>query len=47
MAHATTCLRAQQKIQFARAVGLEVSLALYGILEDLFWRARGAGKLDV
>ena len=28
-------------IQFARAVGLKVSLASYSMLEDLLWKARG------
>ena len=30
-------------IQFARAVGLEVSLASYGMLEDFLLKARGGG----
>ena len=33
--HPTTSYSAEQMIQFARAVGLEVSLASYGMLEDL------------
>ena len=33
--HPTTSFSADQMIQFARAVGLEVSLASYGLLEDL------------
>ena len=38
--HPTTSFRADQMIQFARAVGLEVSLASYGMLEDLLLKAR-------
>ena len=41
--HPTTSFSADQMIQFARAVGLEVSLASYGILEDLLLKARGGG----
>ena len=41
--HPTTSFSADQKIQFARAVGLEVSLASYGMLEDLLLKARGGG----
>ena len=34
-------------IQFTRAVGLEVSLASYGMLEDLLLKTRvGGGDLD-
>ena len=32
-------------IQFAKAVGLEVSLTSYGLLQDLLLRARGVGNL--
>ena len=39
--HATTSFNADRMIQFARAVGLEVSLASYSMLEDLFLKARG------
>ena len=39
----TTSFRADQMIQFARAVGLEVSLASYAMLEDLLLKARGGG----
>ena len=39
--HATTSFSADQMIQFARAVGLEVSLASYSMLEDLLVKARG------
>ena len=39
--HATTNFSADQLIQFARAVGLEVSLASYSMLEDLLLKARG------
>ena len=39
----TTSFSADQMIQFARAVGLEVSLASYGMLEDLLLKARGGG----
>ena len=42
--HATTSFSADQMIQFARAVGLEVSLASYSMLEDLLLKAReGSG----
>ena len=37
----TTNFSANQMIQFARAVGLEVSLASYSLLEDLLLKARG------
>ena len=39
--HPTTNSSADQMIQFARAVGLEVSLASYSMLEDLLLKARG------
>ena len=39
--HPTTSFSADQKIQFARAVGLEVSLASYSMLEDLPLKAKG------
>ena len=39
--HPTTSFSADQMIQFARAVGLEVSLASYSMLEDLLLKARG------
>ena len=39
--HATTSFSADQMIQFARAVGLEVSLVSYSMLEDLLLKARG------
>ena len=48
--HQTTSFSADQMIQFARAVGLEVSLASFGMLEDLLlkanliWRRGGGGK---
>ena len=41
--HPTTGFKADQMIQFARAVGLEVSLASYGMLEDLLLKAGGGG----
>ena len=41
--HPTTSFSADRMIQFARAVGLEVSLASYGMLEDLLLKARGGG----
>ena len=41
--HPTTSFSAYQKIQFARAVGLEVSLASYGMLEDLLLKVRVGG----
>ena len=43
-AHQTTTLSADQMIQFARAVGLEVSLASFGILEDLLLKANPIGR---
>ena len=42
--HPTTSLSADQMIQFARAVGLEVSLASYSMLEDLLLKARGGSE---
>ena len=36
-----TGLSSDQMIQFARAVGLEVSLATFGMLEDVFWKIGG------
>ena len=39
--HETTSFSADQRIQFARAVGLEMSLASYSMLEDLLLKARG------
>ena len=39
--HPTTSFSADQMIQFARAVGLEVSLASYSMLEDLLLKAGG------
>ena len=44
--HPTTSFSADQMIQFARAVGLEVSLASYGMLEDLLLKARGGGGIQ-
>ena len=41
--HPTTSFSADQMIQFARAVGLEVSLASNGMLKDLSLKARGGG----
>ena len=41
--HTITSLSADQMIQFARAVGLEVTLASYELLEDLFVQSRGVG----
>ena len=38
--HSTTSFSADQMTQFARAVGLEVSLTSYGMLEDLLLKAR-------
>ena len=43
--HPTTSLGADQMIQFARSVGLEVSLASYSMLEDLLLKARGGGRV--
>ena len=39
--HPTTSFNADQMIQFARAIGLQVSLASYSKLEDLLLKARG------
>ena len=39
--HPTTSFSSDQMIQFARAAGLEVSLAFYSMLEDLLSKARG------
>ena len=39
--HPTTSFSADQMIQFARAVRLEVSIASYSMLEDLLLKARG------
>ena len=39
----TTSISADQMIQFASAVGLEMSLTSYSMLEDLFLKARGSG----
>ena len=39
--HPTTSFSEDQMIQFARAVGLEMSLASYSMLEDLLLKARG------
>ena len=39
--HPTTSFSADQMIQFARAVGLEVSLASYNMIEDMLLKARG------
>ena len=44
--HQTTSFSADQMIQFARAVGLEVSLASYGILEDMLVKARVGGGVQ-
>ena len=43
--HPITSFIADQMIQFARAVGLEVSLASYSLLEDLFLKARGGSRV--
>ena len=43
--HTTTSISADQMIQFARTVGLEVSLASYGLLEDFQLRARSVRNL--
>ena len=40
----TTSFGADQMIQFARAVGLQVSLASYSMLEDLLLKARGGSR---
>ena len=41
--HPTTSFGADQMIKFARAVGLEVSLASYGMLKDLLLNTRVGG----
>ena len=43
--HPTTSLSADQLIQFAPAVGLEVTLASYNMLEDLLLKARGGSRV--
>ena len=43
--HTTTSFSADQLIQFARAVGLEVSLASYSMFEDLLLKARGGSRV--
>ena len=43
--HPTTSFSADQMIQFARAVGLEMSLASYSMLEDLLLKARGDSRV--
>ena len=43
--HPTTSLSADQLIQFARAVGLEVTLASYNMLEDLLLKARWGSRV--
>ena len=42
--HPTTSFTADQLIQFAPAVGLEVSLASYSMLEDLLLKTRGGSE---
>ena len=42
--HQTTSFSADQMIQFARAVGLEVSLASFGLLEDLLLKTNLIGR---
>ena len=42
--HPTTSFSADQMVQFARVVGLEVSLASYSMLEDLLLNARGGSR---
>ena len=44
--HPTTSFSTDQMIHFARAVGLEVSLASYGMLEDLLLKARVGGGVQ-
>ena len=41
--HQTTSFSADQMIQFAKAVGLQVSLASFGMLEDLLLKANLIG----
>ena len=45
--HPTTSFSADQMIQFTRAVGLELSLTSYGMLEDLLLKARVGGGYQV
>ena len=44
--HPTTSFSADQMIQFARGVGLEVSLASHGMLEDLLLKVRVGGGVQ-
>ena len=44
--HTTTSLSANQLIQFARAVVLEVTLASYGLFEDLVVRSMGVAAVN-
>ena len=45
--HTLTNFGAEQIVQFARAVGLEVTLASYGLPEDLLLRSSGGSGLAV
>ena len=45
--HTTTSLNADQMIQFARSVGLEVTPASYGLLADLLVRCRAISGLGL
>ena len=45
--HVSASLSADHMIEFVRAIGLEVTLASYGLLEDFLLRARNFGNLGV
>ena len=45
LSHPTTSFNADQMIQFARAVWLEVSLVSYSKLEDLLFKAKGGSRV--
>ena len=45
--HTTTGLSADQSIQFARAIDLDVTLVSYGLLEDLLLCALSVDLLGV
>ena len=44
--HTTVSLSANEMLQFARAIALEVTLPSYGLLEDLLSRGRESGPID-
>ena len=45
--HTTTSLSANQMIQFARAVGVEVTFASYGLLQDILIRSQGISAVGL